>query len=52
MQLEKLLTDNHIGANLLDNIEGRGWVSMIVERKCSYSNATGRNRYLRRCHAD
>jgi len=42
MQLEKLLADNHIGAKVLDNTGGRGWVSLIVERKCSYNNTTGR----------
>jgi len=43
MQFEKRLANNQIGAKILDNTEGYGWISSIVEGKFSCNNATDGN---------
>jgi len=48
MQFEKLLADNHIGAQILDNTESRGWISSIAKGKFSCNSAAGGNRYVGR----
>ena len=52
MQFEKRLANNQIGAKILDNTEGYGWISSIVEGKFSCNNATDGNWYVGRSHAD